>query len=216
MAEPLTSIERKVYQYLIDFLAENTYQPSIREIGSRFRIKSTKTVSDLLHSLTDKGYIERDPARSRGVRILGHQGPSGIQPLPYYGRIHAGEPCLLPEHKAGALSFDRRFIASDDTFVLRVMGDSMIGRGIHDGDYVLVTPAAQFKDGDIVAARIGDEATIKSYEKLVDGIVLHPANPADREIRLRPTDDYGILGTVTGVFRPFVDRSVAFDGAIAT
>ena len=149
------------------------------------------------------------------MRILGHQGPSGIQPLPYYGRIHAGEPALLPEHKVGALSFDRRFIASDDTFVLRVMGDSMIGRGIHDGDYVLVTPAAQFRDGDVVAARIGEDATIKSYERLVDGIVLHPANPADREIRLRPTDDYSLLGTVTGVFRPTVDRD-AFQGAIPT
>ena len=215
MAEPLTPIERKVYQYLIDFLAENTYQPSIREIGSRFRIKSTKTVSDLLHSLTAKGYIERDPARSRGVRILGHQGPAGIQPLPYYGRVHAGEPSLLAEHKLGALTFDRRFVASDDTFVLRVVGDSMIGRGIHEGDYVLVTPAARVNDGDVVAVRIGDEATIKSYEKVADGVILHPANPADREIRLRPTDDYTVLGTVTGVFRPSVDRSV-FEGAIPT
>lgn len=215
MAEPLTPVERKVYQYLIDFLAENTYQPSIREIGSRFRIKSTKTVSDLLHSLTTKGYLERDPARSRGVRILGHNGPAGIQPLPYYGRIHAGEPSLLAEHKLGALTFDRRFVASDETFVLRVAGDSMIGRGIHDGDYVLVTPTAQVRDGEIVAARIGDEATIKSYEKLVDGIVLHPANPADYEIRLRPTDDYAVLGTVTGVFRPMVERTM-FEGAIPT
>ena len=215
MTEPLTSIERKVYQYLIDFLAEHTYQPSIREIGSRFRIKSTKTVSDLLHSLTDKGYIERDPARSRGVRILGHQGPAGIQPLPYYGRIHAGEPSLLAEHKLGSLTFDRRFIASDDTFVLRVIGDSMIGRGIHEGDYVLVTPTEQVKDGDVVAARIGEDATIKSYEKVVDGVLLHPANPADDSIRLRPTDDYAILGTVTGLFRPSVDKDV-FAGAIAT
>ncbi len=213
MAEPLTPTERKVYQYLIDFLAEHTYQPSIREIGSRFRIKSTKTVSDLLQALTTKGYIERDPARSRGVRILGHNGPAGIQPLPYYGRVHAGEPSLLAEHKLGALTFDRRFVASDDTFVLRVAGESMIGRGIHDGDYVLVTPTAHVKDDDVVAVRIGDEATIKSYEKVVDGIILHPANPADREIRLRPTDDYGILGTVTGVFRPSVDKNV-FEGAI--
>lgn len=213
MAEPLTPIERKVYQYLIDFLAENTYQPSIREIGKRFRIKSTKTVSDLLHALTAKGYIERDPARSRGVRILGHSGPAGIQPLPYYGRVHAGEPTLLAEHKLGSLTFDRRFVASDETFVLRVQGDSMIGRGIHDGDYVLVTPTRDVKTGDVVAARIGDEATVKVYEKLVDGVLLHPANPADREIALRPTDDWAVLGTVTGLFRPGVDRDV-FEGAV--
>jgi len=67
MSEPLTNLETSVYQYLLDFTAENTYQPSIRDIGARFKIKSTKTVSDLLQSLTRKGYIERDPARSRAV-----------------------------------------------------------------------------------------------------------------------------------------------------
>jgi repressor LexA len=102
MTEPLTPVERRVYQYLIDFLAENTYQPSIREIGKKFRIKSTKTVSDLLHSLTAKGYIQRDPSRSRGVRILGYQGPTRVQPVPYYGKIHAGEPTLLPSTARGA------------------------------------------------------------------------------------------------------------------
>src|SRR5881397_2346323 len=69
MAEPLTQLERRVYHYMIDFLAENTYQPSIREIAKKFRIKSTKTVSDLLASLSQKGFIERDQSRSRGVRI---------------------------------------------------------------------------------------------------------------------------------------------------
>ena len=68
MNDTLTAVERRVYHYLLDFLAENTYQPSIREIGKRFRIKSTKTVSDLLQSLANKGFIERDPSRSRGVR----------------------------------------------------------------------------------------------------------------------------------------------------
>ena len=99
MAEPLTSLESSVYQYLIDFTAENTYQPSIRDIGARFKIKSTKTVSDLLQSLTRKGYIERDPARSRGVRLLGFAGGFNTQPVPFYGRIHAGEPALLPENR---------------------------------------------------------------------------------------------------------------------
>src|SRR3954465_4838544 len=99
MSEPLSPIERKVYHYLIDFLAENTYQPSIREIGRKFRIKSTKTVSDLLKSLASKGYIERDPSRSRGVRLLGFSGSGTVQPVPYYGKIHAGTPALLPEHR---------------------------------------------------------------------------------------------------------------------
>jgi repressor LexA len=70
MSEPLSQLERRVYHYMIDFLAENTYQPSIREIARKFRIKSTKTVSDLLHALENKGFIERDESRSRGVRLL--------------------------------------------------------------------------------------------------------------------------------------------------
>jgi repressor LexA len=215
MSEPLTQVERKVYQYLIDFLAENTYQPSIREIGKKFRIKSTKTVSDVLHSLTSKGYIQRDPSRSRGVRIIGYQGPSGIQPVPYYGRIHAGEPALVPDHREGSLTFDRRFVASEDTFALRVKGDSMIGRGIHDGDYVLVTPARQARDGDIVAARLGEDATVKTYERVADGILLKAANPAERDIGVRPDDDFALLGVVTGIFRPLVDPDV-FAGAVPT
>ena len=80
MPDPLTHIERKVYNYLLDFLSQNTYQPSVREIGRRFKIKSTKTVSELLQSLAKKGYIERDPSRSRGVRLLGYQTSRRIQP----------------------------------------------------------------------------------------------------------------------------------------
>ena len=101
MTEPLTQLERRVYHYMIDFLAENTYQPSIREIAKKFRIKSTKTVSDLLHSLANKGYIQRDESRSRGVRLLGFAASGSVQPVPYYGKVHAGEPALIPEHRAG-------------------------------------------------------------------------------------------------------------------
>ncbi|HZF67357.1 MAG TPA: transcriptional repressor LexA [Gemmatirosa sp.] len=206
MAEPLTPVERKVYQYLIDFLAENTYQPSIREIGKRFRIKSTKTVSDLLQSLTSKGYIERDPARSRGVRILGYQGPSGVQPLPVYGAIHAGEPTLQAEHRTGYLSIDRRFVPGEDTFALRVKGDSMIGRGIHDGDYVLVHPSSAARDGDIVAARLGSDSTIKTIDSRDGRTVLVPAHPDERELVIDEATDFAVLGVVCGVFRPMFDR----------
>src|SRR5512142_2439147 len=101
MTEPLTTLERKVYHYLLDFLAENTYQPSIRDIGRRFRIKSTKTVSDLLQSIASKGFIERDKSRSRGVKLIGYAGATRTQPVPIYGRVHAGEPALRDEHRTG-------------------------------------------------------------------------------------------------------------------
>src|SRR3954471_2995489 len=130
MPEPLTTLERRVFHYLIDFLAENTFQPSIRDIARKFHIKSTKTVSDLLQSLERKGYIARDASRSRGVRLLGYAGAGQTQPIPFYGRIHAGEPALLPEDRKGYLTVDRRFLPASDVFALKATGDSMSGRAI--------------------------------------------------------------------------------------
>jgi repressor LexA len=209
MPEQLTPLERRVYQYMIDFLAENTYQPSIREIAKKFRIKSTKTVSDLLHSLTSKGYIERDQSRSRGVRILGYAAAGQTQPVPFYGRIHAGEPALLPDNRESYITVDRRFLPSDDTFFMRVTGDSMVGRGILDGDYVMVSPSSRAKDGDVVAVRIGAEATVKTLTHRGMTLVLEPANEGERPIEVGPKDDFSILGVVTGIFRPFFDQPPA-------
>ena len=215
MPESLTPLERRIYHYLIDFLTENTYQPSVREIGKKFRVKSTKTVSDLLQSLADKGYIERDPSRSRGVRLLGYAGVTRTIPLPYYGKIHAGEPSLLPEHRRGFLTMDRRFVPHEEAFFLKVKGDSMIGRGIHDGDFVMVDPigAAEARDGSIVAARLGEEATIKTLTHEAGSVVLEPANPEDREIVVTAHDDFAVLGVVCGVFRPMWDVDVQPEGS---
>ena len=206
MSEQLTQLEKRVYHYMIDFLAENTYQPSIREIARKFRIKSTKTVSDLLHALERKGYIERDESRSRGVRLLGYSAAGATQPIPYYGRIHAGEPALLPEHRKGFITMDRRFLPSEDAFFLKVKGDSMTGRGILDGDYVMVSPSAKPKEGDIIAARLGEEATVKTLRHDGAVVVLEPAHPGERTIEVGPKDDFAILGVVAGVFRPFWEQ----------
>ena len=212
MTQPLTPTERKVYHYLIDFLAENTYQPSVREIGKRFRIKSTKTVSDILGSLAAKGYIERDPSRSRGVRLVGFAGQAGTVPIPYYGKIHAGEPALMPENVEGHLTMDRRFVPSETAYFLKVKGDSMIGRGINNGDFVMVNPSAEAHDGEVIAARLGEEATIKTLHHRAEKVVLEPANPAEREIEVKKDDDFAVLGVVSGVFRPFFDNKAFEDG----
>src|SRR6185295_17988060 len=156
MPDQLSTVEQRVYHYLLDFLNENTYQPSIREIGKRFRIKSTKTVSDLLQSLADKGFIERDPSRSRGVRLLGHATPSRTQPVPVYARVHAGTPTLLTENRERFITVDRNFVPNENIYGLKVKGNSMTGRGILDGDFVLVDPSATTTDNAIVAVRLGD------------------------------------------------------------
>ena len=206
MSEPLTSLETSVYQYLLDFTAENTYQPSIRDIGARFKIKSTKTVSDLLQSLTRKGYIERDPARSRGVRLLGFAGAISTQPVPYYGGINPGEPSLAPENREGFITVDRRFLPSNDTFMIRAKGESMVGRGINDGDYLLVNPSGKPAERDMVAVKIGTDATIRTYTRKNGCVVLQPANISEKDIVMEPGADFQVLGIVCGVFRPFCDN----------
>jgi repressor LexA len=207
MSEPLTPIERRVYHYLLDYLSEHTYQPSIREIGKRFRIKSTKTVSDILRGLAEKGVIERDASRSRGVRLVGFSTVGRTRPVPCYGRIHAGEPMLLPEHRERWITMDRAFLPGDDAFFLRVQGDSMVGRGIHDRDYVLIDPSSRAHDVDIIAARLGPDATVKTLLHRGATIVLEPASPDHREIVVGPADDFAVIGVVAAVFRPFHDRA---------
>jgi repressor LexA len=203
MPDTLSAVEQKVYHYLIDFLTAHTYQPSVREIGKRFRIKSTKTVSELLHALEHKGYIERDPSRSRGVRLLGYAGARRTQPIPFYGKIAAGDPILLPEHRKGYITVDRRFLPSEDVFWLKIQGESMIGRGIFDGDYVMIQPSTEVEEGMIIAARLGEEATVKTYTHRDGHVVLMPANPDEHEIIVKEGDDFAIIGKVCGVFRPF-------------
>lgn len=203
MTEPLTQLERRVYQYLIDFLAEHTYQPSIREIAKQFRIKSTKTVSDLLHSLEAKGFIQRDESRSRGVHIFGYAAAGMTQPV----------PVVKPEpHAAGApreaeryITMDRRFLPSDDVMFLRAADDAMAGRGILANDYVMVSPSTRAKDGDLVAARVGGRAVVRMLTHRGAVIVLEAPSPGVGPIEVGPGDDFAILGVVCGVFRPYVE-----------
>jgi repressor LexA len=206
MTQPLTAMERRVYEYLLDFTAENTFQPSIREIGKRFRIKSTKTVSDILQALASKGYIERDASRSRGVRLLGFAGAARTMPVPLYNRLHAGEPALVPDFREGFLTVDRRFVPSERAFFVRVHGDTMHDAGIFDGDYVMVNPEAQPAAGDLVAARLDDGTTVGRFTADAQGPLLQGSDDAARLLRMTSGDGAGVLGLVCGVFRPMFDR----------
>lgn len=201
MAEQLSVVERKVYHFLMDFLSENTFQPSVRDIGRRFRIKSTKTVSDILQSLAAKGYIERDASRSRGVRLLGFQAVGGTQPVPVYTEetvremeSHGGDP-------DDWISVDRRFLPADDVIFVRADQDRYAGRGVFEGDHLLVSPSARANDGDLICARLGARVVTRTLTHRGATIVLEGDGGALGELAVAPSDDFQVLGVVVGVWR---------------
>lgn len=213
MAEPLTKIERRILDYIVEYLRENTYQPSIREIGKRFGIKSTKTVSEYLQVLADKGHIEREASRSRGVKILDIDlgGGEDQAELPFYGKIAAGDPALIDDHVEARYTLDRRWVEREDAFMLEVDGDSMIEMGIHDRDKVIVEPIAlsDLVDGDVVAARIEGASTVKRYFSRDGQVVLEPANTDFAPILVSGYEDFAILGRVAGLVRRLQKKDIA-------
>lgn len=211
MPDPLSKMERRILDFLIDYLKRNTYQPSIREIGRRFGIKSTKTVSEYLQSLADKGHIEREASRSRAVRIVGLelQNANAVT-VPYYGRIAAGQPASIGGPADAEFSLDPKLVRAAGSFVLEVQGESMEAMGILDGDLVVVEPAGEeaIRNGEIVAARVDGGATVKRYFEREGGVVLEPANPDFAPILVTGDGDLDILGRVTGLFRRFTTQQV--------
>lgn len=213
MNEPLSQIERRVYHYLLDFLSTNTYQPSVREIGRRFRIKSTKTVAEILHSLAEKGFIEREAGRSRGVHLLGFESMGQVQPVPLYSRINPSAPHLTAENRERFVAVDRSFVPSDDAFFLRNAGDAMLGLALCDGDWVLVSPSRRARDGDLIAVRVGGDVLVRTVARMGAVLSLSPASAEVREVLLGPGDDFAVLGVVAAVFRPFHDAVPADEDA---
>lgn len=203
MPEQLTQTERRVYEYLIDFLAEHTYQPSIREIGRQFRIKSTKTVSDVLQALARKGFIERDPSRSRGVRLVGYTGVGGTCAVPYYASVRAGEPPIDPAERAGHLVLDRRLAGSERSFLVRAADDALRARGVLAGDYVVVDPAGVLEEGALVAARSGTSVVVRAWASRDIGAVLVAPDGSAPDLVPDPASGVTLLGVVSSVIRSF-------------
>lgn len=131
MPQALTDLERRALDYIVEYLRENTYQPSIREIGKRFGLKSTKTVSELLQSIESKGYIERDPSRSRGVRLIGLTLRSECVSVP----VLDGEGRPVDRYE-----LDRRLTGPSGAYFLVAGGNDLASDGIRAGDLVLVEP----------------------------------------------------------------------------
>ena len=203
-SKELTSRQQEIYDFLVSHLREYGFPPTVREIGTRFKIRSTKGVTDHLTALEKKGRIRKHRDASRGIQILDRKPLSeDAVEIPILGRIAAGAPESAVEMHEGHLTVDRRVLPKGDCFALRVNGDSMIGAHILDGDYVVIKVQHEANDGDIVAARVNDEATVKRLYRTKDEIILRPENPAMEPIVYSgpEREDVRILGLVTAVIR---------------
>lgn len=190
---PRTSNKAKeIMDYVNHFIQENGYSPSVREIGAAVGLRSTASVSYHLQALQDKGLLQSPGAKGRKRALV-----TGVRPgqIPVVGVVTAGMPILAVENQEGTLPWQE-----PGCFALRVRGDSMIGAGILEGDKVIVRPQATADDGQIVVARIGDEATVKRLRRRNGEIWLMPEND-----RYDPIDGtYAeIIGVVRGVVREY-------------
>ncbi len=193
---PLTPVERKVYHFLIDFLAEHTFQPSVREVARQFRIPSTKTVTDLLASLERKGYIRRTPGRSRGVVLEGFSGGAQTQPVPVV-RLEAG-PALVTEMH---LTLDRSLLPADDCYLVRALIEDAPAHAVREGDLLLVHPGARAAEEVPVVARVGGAILVRALERRGGTLLLRAPRAGVSDVELAPGDDFEILGPLAGVVR---------------
>ncbi|MCX6375426.1 MAG: transcriptional repressor LexA [Armatimonadetes bacterium] len=202
----LTKRQREVYDFILSYIENTQRPPTIREIGEHFGMKSTGTVRDNVLALEKKGYIRQRPRSARGIELVQREDSrvaSGARRIPIVGSIAAGQPLLAVENIEDQIDVDARFFGESDTvFALRVKGDSMRDAGIYDGDYVFVRRQETAENGDIVAAVIGDEATVKRYFHEGNRIRLQPANESMAPIYVDANQAQVILaGKVIGVLR---------------
>ncbi|NLC76459.1 MAG: transcriptional repressor LexA [Clostridia bacterium] len=201
MYDDLSPRQVEILQYIQRITREKGYPPSVREIGRAVGLSSSSTVHGHLAQLEEKGYIRRDPAKPRAIEILEPDSstPSCTMiPVPLLGRITAGEPILATENIEEVIPLPYPLVGHQDVFMLTVVGNSMIDAGIHDGDYVIVKQQSTAENGDIVAALLEDEATVKRFFKEKDYIRLQPENPQYAPIYTR---EVSILGKVIGLYR---------------
>jgi repressor LexA len=196
----LTKRQQEIFDYIKTYSGKHGYPPTVRDIGKAIGLTSSSTVHTHLANLEKIGLIRRDPSKPRALELLVDQakkamGPSG---LPVVGRVAAGAPVLAEENIEDYVEVPELAGGGEGEYVLRVTGDSMRDAGILDGDHVVVRKQETARNGEIVVALVGEEATVKRYYKESDHIRLQPENDAHEPIRTR---DAQILGRVVGVCR---------------
>ena len=201
----LTKRQKQMVDYLQQYIEQNGYAPTLAEIGQFFGLSSLATVHKHLHNLEAKGFIRRTHNHSRALEIENgnsNGNHSGLRRLALVGQVAAGVPIEAVEGN-DSISVPDEFVRRDNTFCLRVKGESMVDEGIRDGDYIIVEGRDGANAGETVVALIGDEATVKKYYPGENGTVrLQPANPTMEPIFVN-ADDLRIRGVVVGLMRHY-------------
>jgi repressor LexA len=210
----LTERQKEILEYVHEYRKERGIAPTHREICDRFGYSSYGTVYKHLKLLQDKGFLRRDWNQKRGIELIraipggpGDGPPGSDHELPFYGRIAAGKPIEAVSGSErvtvpGHLLSSRGGTSAAEHFVLRVVGDSMIDDGIHDGDFVIVLRREVADPGEMVVALVGDEATLKRFYPEGSMVRLQPANPSMQPFRV-PARDVRVQGVVVGLMRKF-------------
>jgi repressor LexA len=196
----LTKRQQEIFDFIKKYSAKHGYPPTVRDIGKAIGLGSPSTVHAHLHNLEKLGVLKRDPSKPRALELLREQARKAVAPsgLPLVGRVAAGAPVLAEENIEEYVEVPPIAGGEDGEYVLRIAGDSMKDAGILDGDHVVVRPQDTARNGEIVVALVGEEATVKRFFKEKDHIRLQPENDALEPIRTREAQ---VLGRVVGVCR---------------
>lgn len=201
--KPITEKQEEILNYIKQEILNRGFPPSVREICQAVGLKSTSSVHSHLESLEKNGYIRRDPTKPRTIEILDDSFGllrREMVNIPIVGTVAAGQPILAEQNIDSYYPIPAEFIPKEQTFILRVKGESMINAGILDGDCVLVQQQSTARNGDMVVALIEDSATVKTFYKENGHYRLQPENDSMDPIIV---DELQILGKVFGVFRFF-------------
>ena len=200
----ITQVQKDVLNYIADFIDENAYPPTVREVSDHFG-KSIRAVQDNLVALQKKGYISLVQKKSRSIRILVDERQKDpklfVDKVPLLGTIAAGKPLLSEENLEGYVTLTEPFIRPGKSyFALRVRGQSMINAGILEGDLAIVEQRSDVVDGQIVVAVLDDAITLKRYFKEQNRIRLQPENPAFNPIYCTDVRIVGILANLVRTY----------------